>query len=58
MAIGGQNGSIYVFNLETFELEEIYGGEHTSAVVGCVWDPNGSSRMASVDTVGNLFVWE
>ena len=58
LAIGGQNGNIFVFNLQTHNLEEIYADEHTAPVVACAWDPCSASRLASIDTSGNLFVWE
>jgi WD40 repeat protein len=49
LAIGGQGGQVFVFNLKKNSLEEIYVGEHSAAVVGCAWDPSHTSRLASID---------
>jgi WD40 repeat protein len=57
LAVGGQSGAVFVFNLETMAVEEIYEGEHQAPVVSCMWDPN-ASRLASVDSSGFLVLWE
>lgn len=49
LAVGGQNGQVFVFNLETHKIEEIYAGEHSAPVLGCQWDPNWGSRLATID---------
>lgn len=35
LAVGSQNGNVFIFDLEKNQLEEIYQGEHTAPVVGC-----------------------
>jgi WD40 repeat protein len=49
LAVGSQNGQVFVFNLETNKIEEIFTGEHTTSVVGCDWDPCWGSRLATID---------
>jgi len=49
---------VFVFNLETGKIEEIYAGEHSAPVVGCEWDPNWGSRLATIDQIGSLYIWE
>ena len=55
--VGSNNGSIVIFDLTTGQLEEIYQGVHTTAVVGIDWQPRGS-KFASVDNLGGLFIWD
>lgn len=57
LAVGNSNGSVLVFDLNSYKLEEIY-QEHTAGVVAVQWDPNSSNRLATIDTLGNLFIWE
>ena len=35
LAVGTSDGSVYVINMKTYNVEEIFSGEHVSAVVGC-----------------------
>ena len=58
LAVGGQNGSMFIFNLKTYKLEEIFSDEHNSGIVSCAWDPTHGSRIVSIDESGCLFVWE
>jgi WD40 repeat protein len=54
--VGSQNGSIVIFDLTNGEIEEIYTGVHTTAVVACEWQPRGT-KFASIDNLGGLFIW-
>lgn len=58
MAVGAQDGSVFVFDMVTYQLEEIFSGEHTAPVVGCSYDPSALSRLATIDATGNLMIWE
>ena len=55
--VGGSGGKIFFFDLINQQLEEAYHGEHTSTVVSCDWMKRGG-KSASIDTTGNLFIWE
>lgn len=58
LAVGSQDGSVYIFDMKTNQVEEIFTGKHITPVVGCTWDPNAGNRLASIDTMGNLMMWE
>ena len=49
LAVGGKNGSLFVFDLIEFTIEEILAGEHTTPIIGSSWDPNHGSRLATID---------
>lgn len=54
---GGSDGKVYVWNMDTLEIEEVYEGGHTNAITCVNWRPN-SSQFSSVDTAGGLVIWE
>lgn len=54
---GGSNGIVYIWNMDTLELEETYEGGHTNPISCVSWRPH-SSQFASVDTAGGLVIWE
>jgi WD40 repeat protein len=56
LAVGSSNGSVLLFDMKARQVEEIY-QEHQKAVLSCAWD-SWSSKLASIDTAGNIFVWE
>lgn len=58
LAVGSADGSVFVFNMTDYSVEEIYQGEHASSVVGCEWDTSARSRLCSIDSAGNLLIWE
>lgn len=35
LAVGGQDGSVFIFDMKTFQVEEIFKGKHITPVVGC-----------------------
>ena len=55
--IGSNDGKVMIFDIQKGELEEYYEDVHTTAVIGCVWQPNGIG-FATIDNLGNLFYWE
>ena len=58
LAIGGQNNSLFIFDLEKGDFYDELADEHTTPIIGCDWDPNHSSRVATIDSMGMFFVWE
>ena len=56
--VGSQNGNIFIFDLESYKVEEIFTGEHSTPVLGCDWDPTWGSRLATIDQMGSLLIWE
>ena len=58
LGIGGTNGSLFLFDLEKKEFEEEFAGSHTTCVFGADWDQSHSSRVATIDSLGMLFIWE
>lgn len=59
MVAGSKNGAVLVLKLigSELELEEAYTEEHTSNVISCAWQPDGN-KFTSLDTIGNLIVWD
>lgn len=57
-AVGSKNGALVIFDLIEGKVEEYFDKEHTTSVVGCAWQKRGGSRIASIDSIGNLFIWE
>ena len=59
MAVGDSHGKLYIFNLnKEGELEDILDSEAKAGIVGAVWDPGHSSRVATIDDLGCLAIWE
>lgn len=58
VAVGSKKGSLIIFNIQDKEVEEVYDKEHTTSIVGCSWQKRGGSRIATIDSLGNLFIWE
>ena len=58
LSVGSQNGNIFIFDLESYKVEEIFTGEHSTPVLGCDWDPTWGSRLATIDQMGSLLIWE
>ena len=58
LAIGGQNNSLFIFNLEKGQLYEELQDEHSTPIIGCDWDPTHTSRVATIDSMGMFFIWE
>jgi hypothetical protein len=57
--VGDVRGKLYIFNLfKEGELVEVLDSESSASIIGCVWDPNHQSRLATVDDIGSLFIWE
>jgi WD40 repeat protein len=57
-AAGSKNGKVIIFDLSNGQVEEIFSGEHTTRIAGCAWSKRGGSRLATVDSLGSLFIWE
>ena len=57
IVIGGHSGSIFIFNLENGELEELYDDEHGTGVFGLDWAPGTQSTVATMDRSGLLYLW-
>ena len=56
--IGGHQGTIFIFNLVTGELEEAFDEEHNVNVLGVDWAPGTVSTIATMDKSGLLFLWK
>lgn len=54
---GGSDGRVFLWSLESMEIEEIYEGGHSNPVTCVAWSP-AKQQFASVDTVGGLVIWE
>ena len=57
-AVGSKKGSLVIFNIDKNEVEEVYDKEHTTSIIGCSWQKRGGSKIATIDSLGNLFIWE
>lgn len=55
--VGSKNGNVVFFDLDNGKIEEVHKNEHVSRVVGCEWQKRGS-KVATIDSDGNVFVWE
>ena len=58
LAIGGQNNSLFIFDLEKGELYDELADHHTTPIIGADWDPMHASRVATIDSMGMFFIWE
>jgi WD40 repeat protein len=58
LAIGGKNGSLFVVDLLEQKVVERFDDQHSTPILGVSWDPSHGSRIASIDTLGSLFIWE
>ena len=58
LAIGGQNNSLFIFDLDKSQLYEELQDEHSTPIIGCDWDPTHISRVATIDSMGMFFIWE
>jgi hypothetical protein len=56
--VGSRNGNLFILNLLKGEVEEIFSNEHTSRIVGCAWQRKAGNKVATIDSIGNLFFWE
>ena len=56
--VGGHSGTIFVFNLDTGDLEEAFDEEHNVAVLGMDWAQTSTSTVASLDKSGLLYLWK
>ena len=56
VVIGNVQGAIFIFNLSSGELEEIF-EEHTMTVFGIDWASNSDSTIATIDKSGLLYLW-
>ena len=59
MAVGDSHGKLYIFNMnKDGEIEDILDSDTKTSIIGAVWDPGHSSRVATIDELGCLLVWE
>jgi WD40 repeat protein len=58
LAIGGRGGALFIVDLEELKVIEKFSDQHSTPILGCAWDPSHGSRVASIDTLGSLFIWE
>lgn len=56
IASGGQDGSLFVWNSLTGELETTLRG-HISAICGTVWSPLGGGALYTADKDKNVVFW-
>ena len=56
VAVGSKNGKLVIFDMIKGEVEEIMDREHTCAIVSVEWSSRGT--LATIDQIGNLFIWE
>eukprot|EP00347_Sterkiella_histriomuscorum_P010061 403338836 len=57
LAVGSRGGKLLIFNTLDGEVEEIFDREHTTSIVACDWSNRGS-KVATIDSIGILFVWQ
>ena len=57
LVIGGHSGTLFVFNMETGDIEEAYDEEHNVHILGVDWAPGSVSTVASMDKSGLLYMW-
>lgn len=57
-AVGSKSGKLVLFCIDTGEVEEIYANEHTTSIVGCDWSKRDCNKIATIDSIGNLFIWD
>ena len=57
-ALGSKNGQLIILNLNDGEIEEIFDREHTTSIVACDWSRRYGSKVATVDSMGYLFIWD
>ena len=58
VVIGGHSGTLFIFNIETGELEEAFDEEHNVSVLGTDWAPGSVSTVATMDKSGLLYLWK
>ena len=58
VVIGGHSGTLFIFNVETGELEEAFDEEHNISVLGADWAPGTASTIATMDKSGLLYLWK
>ena len=56
--VGGHQGMIFIFNMETGQVEEAFDEEHNISVLGCDWAPGSVSTVATMDKSGLLYLWK
>ena len=57
-AVGSKNGSLIIVDIYSGEVEEVFEKEHTTSIVSCDWAKRGGGKVATIDNIGNLFLWE
>ncbi len=58
-AVGSRDGSLVVFDIDKGEMEDCFDKSHQGAsIVACDWQKRTGSKVASLDNIGNLFIWE
>lgn len=58
LAIGAKSGAVFIVDLNEQKVIEVFNDQHSTPVLGVAWDPSHGSRVASIDTLGSLFIWE
>jgi WD40 repeat protein len=56
--VGAKSGALFIFDLQERKVTEIHYDAHSTPILGCSWDPSHGSRVATIDTLGSLFIWE
>ena len=58
LCIGGQNNSLFIFDIEKGTFYDELADEHSTPIIGCDWDPSHKSRVVTIDSMGMCFLWE
>lgn len=58
LAVGGKSGALFIVDVQEMKVVEVYSDSHSTPILGCSWDPSHGSRVASIDTLGSIFIWE
>jgi WD40 repeat protein len=53
---GGANGSVFVWDMDRMEIEDILDGVHSAPITSVAWKSH-DTEFVSADNVGGLVVW-
>jgi WD40 repeat protein len=57
-AVGNNQGKLFIFDLIEGKIKDVIDSETISGITSTCWDPTHGHRIASIDTLGCLFIWE
>mmetsp|Transcript_6824 Transcript_6824/g.12343 ORF Transcript_6824/g.12343 Transcript_6824/m.12343 type:complete len:524 (-) Transcript_6824:65-1636(-) len=54
---GSEDGSVHIWDANTFQIEDVKTGLHTNPVKAACWRPR-ANQFSTVDSIGGLVIWE